>query len=62
MLPQTAIETFLDDYFTHDSKIHLPQLLRWTKKNRNVLEYFQEIGYEVDQPPDDRRIDHYSAE
>jgi N12 class adenine-specific DNA methylase len=51
VLPQQAVETFLDDYFTHDSKIHLSQLLRWTTKNRSVLDYFQQIGYEVDQPP-----------
>jgi hypothetical protein len=54
------VEAFLDDYFTHDSKVHLQHLLRWTAKNRTVLQYFQIIGYDVEVPPDDRRIDSYS--
>jgi hypothetical protein len=59
-IPLSAIELFLDEYFTLDSRIEMPRLIRWTTKNRFVVDYFREIGYEIDQPNEERRIDTYT--
>ena len=61
LMAQSAIESFLDEYFTEDSRVELPRLIRWTTKNKFVGEFFREIGYEIDQLGEERRMDEYTV-
>lgn len=40
--------------------MELPRLIRWTTKNKFVGEFFKEIGYEIDQSSEEKRIDSYT--
>lgn len=41
--------------------MELPRLIRWTTKNKHVGEFFREIGYEIDQSSEERRLDEYTV-
>ena len=41
--------------------MELPRLIRWTTKNKYVGEFFREIGYEIDQSSEERRVDEYTV-
>lgn len=36
-------------------------MIRWTTKNKYVGEFFREIGYEIDQSSEERRVDEYTV-
>ena len=60
-VPHTAIEPFLDQYFTHESRMTLPRLTRWTYRVSEIVEFFGKTGHEMEPPKQHRSIATYDS-
>lgn len=45
----SAVEQFLDQYFTQESQVTYQQLIRWALRVPEIGKYFRSIGHHIDE-------------